>query len=307
MLELESIQKSFGDVSAVSDVSFKVPPGAVSALIGPNGAGKSTTFRIICGLARQDSGALKWLDRPLHSSLPKEKISFLPEERGLYQDVEVQDLLRYWAKLRAVKSSSVDTLVSQWLTRFDLNHKRTEKVRSLSKGNQQKLQLAVCLIHSPHLLILDEPFSGLDPLNQDLVSDVILEQAARGASVLISAHQLSIVEKIATNVIMINAGRASEIVNFRRREDDGRNAVQRRVLVYVAPGANPQFDEIPAHSAERVSDDCLLLTFGASSLRDFTSALSRIASDESVIDIETSRPGLHEAYVESINSSKAGI
>ena len=307
MLQVESVSKSFGNTAAIDGASLVVEQGSIVALIGPNGAGKSTTFRIIAGLTRPDAGQVLWHGQTIHSALPKEQLGFLPEERGLYQDVDVVDLLKYWARLRAIRTSKIPELLEYWLHRLDLYLKRNEKVRSLSKGNQQKLQLAACLMHSPHLLVLDEPFSGLDPVNQDFASDILIERAKAGTAILISAHQLALVERIASSVALIQGGRTSMISGFGKPRHENREPSPRSITVLIKPGLAPDFSNLPTHSVTAQRENRLIINFPNISLSSFTAALAEIGCHHAILDIEFTRPDLHQVYISAITPNRSGV
>ena len=306
MLELKGVVKCYGDTTAVDKVSMKVETGTIAALIGPNGAGKSTTFRLISGLLHADDGQILWCRQRLESALTREQRGFLPEERGLYQAIEVEQLLRYWARLRNIDSSAIPAVLEDWISRFELDSKRRALVRTLSKGNQQKVQLAICLMHSPKLIVLDEPFSGLDPLNQDLVSEILLEQAASGATILISAHQMALVERMATTVTLMHAGRTVAMPAFGKSGERQADSLQRLVVVHIESGARLLPTDLPPHQVTHTADDKITIKFPAMRLAAFTDALAELAALDGVADLEFSRPSLHRAYVESVSTNTTG-
>ncbi|MGX6969859.1 ABC transporter ATP-binding protein [Vagococcus bubulae] len=205
MLEVEGLTKYFGDMAAVDDVSFRIPDGKILGLIGQNGAGKSTTFRLILNFLDADDGTILWNGKPL-----KEKdydvIGYLPEERGLYPKVTIEDQLIYFGRLRGKKKKEIVPLIDKWMEKFQVKGKKTDKVKSLSKGNQQKVQLIATLIHEPKLIILDEPFSGLDPVNAELLKEGIIELKENGSCVIFSSHNMENVEKICDHLVMLRDG-----------------------------------------------------------------------------------------------------
>lgn len=307
MLELANVVKRFGETVAVDDVSMCVETGAIVALIGPNGAGKSTTFRLISGLAQPDEGQILWDGQPLKGALAKEHFGFLPEERGLYQRLEVEQLLGYWARLRAINHCRIAAVLDYWISRFELGSRRNALVSSLSKGNQQKLQLAVCLMHSPKLLVLDEPFSGLDPINQDLVSEILLEQAGSGAAVLISAHQLALVERVANKVMLMHAGRAAALPAFGNDGERKADELEREVVVHISAGARLWLGALPPHEVISVAAARVTLAFPPMGLHEFTDALAALGAMDDVLDLEVSRSDLHRAYVKAVTSNAHGV
>lgn len=206
MLEAKNLVKSFGDYLAVDQLSFKINDGEIMGLIGQNGAGKTTTFRLILDFLRADEGNITWNGQPL-TDKEYNIIGYLPEERGLYPKVTIKDQLIYFAQLRGKTKAEIEPKIDEWMDKFQVKGKKTDKVKSLSKGNQQKVQLIATLIHEPKLIILDEPFSGLDPVNADLLRNGILELKQKGSCVIFSSHNMDNVEKICDHLIMLNNGK----------------------------------------------------------------------------------------------------
>jgi len=206
MLEAQGLKKSFGDVRAVDDVSFNIEHGQIMGLVGQNGSGKTTTFRLILKLLTQDEGTVRWNGRPFSKEFFNH-VGYLPEERGLNQKMTVEHQLFYFAQLRGKKKSEIDPLIDGWLEEFEVVGERGDKIKSLSKGNQQKIQLICTLIHEPDLIILDEPFSGLDPVNAELLEAGIRRAKDRGASIIFSSHNMNNVEELCDNLAMLKNGR----------------------------------------------------------------------------------------------------
>ena len=206
-IEVSHVAKSYGAVQAVRDLSFSIPGGQIFALLGPNGAGKSSLIRMLVGLTLPDQGEIQInLNGQQFQSLPEGCFGYLPEDRGLYLDKSVVENLQYIGQLRGMSKSAINQQLDHWLQRLDLVDKRKENLSKLSKGNQQKVQLISCLIHQPALLILDEPFSGLDPINQEHVLTILAELKAKGTTVLLSAHQMALVERLADQMMLLNKG-----------------------------------------------------------------------------------------------------
>jgi ABC-2 type transport system ATP-binding protein len=205
-LELRGLRRSFGDVTAVDDLSFTVPAGRLFGFVGRNGAGKTTTMRMICGLLAPDGGSVYWRGTAIDAKM-RERIGYMPEERGLYPKMRVGDQLEYLAVLHGASHVGARAASRSWLERLGLREREDSRVEQLSQGNQQRIQLAAALVHRPDLLILDEPFAGLDPIVTDLLTEVLREQAARGVPVLFSSHQLELVEHVCESVAIIDQGR----------------------------------------------------------------------------------------------------
>ncbi|EIT85713.1 ABC transporter ATP-binding protein [Fictibacillus macauensis ZFHKF-1] len=214
-LELQHIHKSFGSTKAVSNVSFTLAEGEVLGLLGRNGAGKTTTIKIILGLLRHEQGEIRWKGASFHRD--HLSIGYLPEERGLYQKSTVVDQLSYFAQLEGMSKKRSLQAIDHWLEKLEITEHRNKKAGDLSKGNQQKIQLIATLMHDPELLILDEPFSGLDPINANLLSSIIEELVKQKKTVILSSHRMDQIEPFCENVCLlkngavVSAGRLREI------------------------------------------------------------------------------------------------
>ena len=205
-LELRGLTKRFGNLLAVNDLSFDVRPGEVFGFVGSNGAGKTTTMRIVLGTLLADKGQVLWNAKPIDFEI-RRRIGYMPEERGLYPKMRVGEQLVYLAELHGVSEPAAVESANRWLQRFDLNDRAKDDVQKLSHGNQQRVQLAAALVFDPIMLILDEPFSGLDPEAVDSMSEVLHERAAAGIPVVFSSHQLDLVERLCDRVAIIQKGR----------------------------------------------------------------------------------------------------
>lgn len=205
VITVENVSKSFGTVRAVDNMSFEVRRDEVFAMLGPNGAGKSTTIRMILDILRPDSGSIRVLGQPINDST-KDRIGYLPEERGLYRDVKVIDMMIYLGTLKGMSAQDARRKAMSLLERLDLADKAESKVKEYSKGMQQKVQFAVTIMHEPEMIIVDEPFSGLDPVNTRLIKDMILELRDQGVGIVMSTHQMYQVEEMADRLLMINRG-----------------------------------------------------------------------------------------------------
>lgn len=204
-LKIDKVRKSFGDKIAVDNLNMVVKPGEVMGLIGQNGAGKTTTFRMILNFISADQGKITWQDGPITQEI-KQKIGFLPEERGLYQKMTVEDQILYFAELHGMKRADARIKLQDWMKRLEVVGKPTDKVQTLSKGNAQKIQFIATLIHEPEFLILDEPFTGLDPVNTELLRNEIKRSRNKGAAVIFSNHNMSDVELLSDHLLMLKGG-----------------------------------------------------------------------------------------------------
>lgn len=205
MIQLENIHKSFGDHQVLTDMSFAIKPGLMTGFVGGNGAGKTTTMRIILGVLAADAGTVRMDGQPL-TAADRRNFGYMPEERGLYPKMRIADQLGYLARLHGFSRQSADRRARDLLERLGLGERADDTLESLSLGNQQRVQIAAALVHDPELLVLDEPFSGLDPMAVEVVLAVLGEYAERGVPVLFSSHQLDLVERLSDQLVIIAGG-----------------------------------------------------------------------------------------------------
>jgi len=203
---VRSLAKNFASIRAVQEVSFEVFPGEIFGLLGPNGAGKTTLIRLIMDIFKPDAGEIKIHDQ-LISDAGKNRIGYLPEERGLYARQKILAVLEYFACLKGLPNRKAHANALYWLDRFDMLEVKNRRVQELSKGNQQKIQIVSTLVSDPEILMLDEPFTGLDPVNVRLIAGIIRELASQGKTILLSTHQMTLVETLCQRAFMINQGR----------------------------------------------------------------------------------------------------
>jgi ABC-2 type transport system ATP-binding protein len=206
MLELRDVSKRYGDVAALSRCSFEVRPGRLTGFVGPNGAGKTTAMRAVFGLVTPDLGSIWWRGQAVTDGV-RRRFGYMPEERGLYPRMRVREQLVHLGRLSGLSAVTAGRQSDRWLDVLGLADRKTSRLDDLSHGNQQRVQLAAALVHSPELLVLDEPFSGLDPIAMDAMSALLVDLAHQGAAVLFSSHQLDVVEHLCEDVVVIDHGR----------------------------------------------------------------------------------------------------
>jgi ABC-2 type transport system ATP-binding protein len=206
MLEIDALTKRYGPVVALDGASFTAAPGRIVGFLGPNGAGKTTTMRCIFGLARQDGGTVRWAGKVVDRAA-RLRFGYMPEQRGLYPRMRVAEQLSYFAQQHGLGGRDADAAALRWLDRMGLGDRAKSKLEELSHGNQQRIQLATALVHDPELLVMDEPFSGLDPIGIATMTEVVRERAAAGVGVVFSSHQLDLVEDVCEDVVIIARGR----------------------------------------------------------------------------------------------------
>jgi ABC-2 type transport system ATP-binding protein len=229
LLELEHLSRRYGDIVALEDVSFSVAPGEMVGFVGPNGAGKTTAMRIVLGVLEPDAGEVRWRGTRVDAQT-RRRFGYMPEERGLYPKMRVLDHLVYLARLHGLAATDARSSALAAAETLGVADRRTDRVESLSLGNQQRVQLAAALVHRPDVLVLDEPFSGLDPVGVDVLSGVLRERADGGVPVVFSSHQLELVERLCESVVLIDHGRivsAGRIADLQRA--DGRRLVRLEV------------------------------------------------------------------------------
>ena len=207
ILAVRDVVKTFGDVRAVDGVSFSVRRGTITGLLGRNGAGKTTTIRMITGIFMPDAGSIAWLGEQRNGTPFRDRIGYLPEERGLYKQMKIVELLLFLAEIKGKRPAEMRPQIDRWLERFELTEKRDAKVEELSKGNQQKVQLIGTLLHDPDLIVLDEPQSGLDPVNMVLVRNLLSELRDEGRTILLSTHMMAEAERMADDIVLIHRGK----------------------------------------------------------------------------------------------------
>jgi ABC-2 type transport system ATP-binding protein len=296
-LILDHVSKSFGDFVAVRDLSLEVRRGRIFGLIGPNGAGKTTTIRMIVNITVPDSGRVELFGQPMSTAL-QDRIGYLPEERGLYKRMKVGEQLRFFAELKDVKGKEADVRIDKWLAKLQLTDWKQKRTKDLSKGMQQKVQFITSVIHEPDLLILDEPFSGLDPVNVEIMKDTILEQKAANKTIILSTHQMEIAEKLCDDVCMINRSRKvldGKLREIRRRES--RNAVALRFE------GNDGLLKDPALvlNVRQVGEDFeVLLAEGVSP----QTLLKRLVDADTVVSkFELVEPSLHDIFIAKVKET----
>lgn len=218
-LSIENISKRFGDNLAVNDLNINIPEGEIFGLLGGNGAGKTTTFRMILGLLTPTTGTVTYQDRKINYKMT-DNIGYLPEERGLHPKLKVREQIQYLGKLKGMTGKEVDQQLDYWLEKFEVPENKDKKIEKLSKGNQQKIQVIAAIIHNPSLIILDEPFSGLDPINVEILKRSVIELKNNGATIIFSTHRMEHVEELCENVCILNKGRSVVAGNIDQIKSD---------------------------------------------------------------------------------------
>ena len=300
LVHVAGIAKTFAGRRAVHDLSFDVFPGEIFSLLGPNGAGKTTTVRMLIGVIRPDEGRITVsLDGVTQATLPPARTSYLPEDRGLYREIPVLRTLVYFGQLRGLDKQEATKRALDWLARVNLLDRKDERVDSLSKGNQQRVQLIAAIIHRPRLAILDEPFTGLDPLSQEFFLALVRELREDGTTIILCAHQMDLVERIADRVLLMNRGR--EILAGSVDELHGRLDARPHVRLTLEDGVSsdllredPDVDELTVDEEQHEAH--VRLRDGSSVSRFLARAVTRVP----VRSISTEPPRLHDVFVRAV-------
>ena len=204
-LKIENVSKSYGDKKVVDNINIELNNPGVFGLLGTNGAGKTTTIRMLLGILKKDEGKISWNGKEV--TRKNVKFGYLPEERGIYPKTKIYDQLMYFAKLKGMRQEEADKQINYWMKRLEVEEYKNMTAEKLSKGNQQKIQFITAVVHDPDLVVLDEPFSGLDPVNTELIRNIILELIEKQKYIIMSAHQMSVVEEFCTNILILNKGK----------------------------------------------------------------------------------------------------
>ena len=295
MLEVDGLVKRYGATVALDGVSFAVEPGQVFGFVGRNGAGKTTTMRIVLGVLSPDAGAVRWQGRPVDAAV-RRRTGYMPEERGLYPKMRVRDQLAYLAELHGATRRDARTATAHWVERLGLSDRAGDRVEALSLGNQQRVQLAAALVHAPDLLVLDEPFSGLDPVGVDVLAEALEERVQEdGVPVVFSSHQLDLVERLCDSVGIIADGRMEAVGRVADLRSGGR---ARRVRVRSSALGDGWTGDLPGVRAVGQADGALLLELddGVDDQRVLEAALA----SGRVHEFSPVRPTLSELFREVV-------
>lgn len=288
-LELKNITKSFGEKEVLKGISFSTESGKAFGLLGRNGAGKTTTIRILMDVFSADSGEVSIDGKPIDYTTIR--IGYLPEERGLYPKKKILDQLIYFARLHGMKRQDAVKSIDYWLGRLEMTEYRNKRLDTLSKGNQQKIQLVTALAHDPQIVILDEPFSGLDPVNAMLLKDVVKEEIAKGKIVLFSSHQMNYIEEFCDSIAILNGGKIvlqGDIYGIKH------NYVRDKLIVR-SKDADKIMEVLGSCCLKTGTEELLIQMDGA---EDKQNMMKRLAEDYDIDEIKVFEPSLNDIFVE---------
>ena len=297
-LTLSGVTKRFDEFIAVNDLSLAVRPGRIFGIIGPNGAGKTTTIRMIVNITAPDEGRIELFGQQMNAQL-QDRIGYLPEERGLYKKMKIVDQLRFFGELKGINGQAADEAIDRWLERVKLPEWKSKKADELSKGMQQKIQFIAAVMHDPDLLILDEPFSGLDPINVELLKEIVLELKATGKTIIFSTHQMETAEKLCDDICMIN--RSRKVLDGSLREikrSFGRNSVALRL-----EGGDGVLDDTSlVAKVERHSDELEALLAEKADAQVLLKRL--LEAGARVLKFELVEPSLNDIFIAKVGESE---
>lgn len=293
-LRVESVTKRFGEFTAVEDLSFDVRAGRVFGFLGPNGAGKTTTIRMIVGITAPDEGRIELFGEKV-SSASQNRIGYLPEERGLYKKMKIQEQLRYFAALKGVSQADADKKIDFWLERMRLSEWKKKKTTDLSKGMSQKIQFISTVLHDPDLLILDEPFSGLDPVNVEFLIEVVAELKAQHKTIIFSTHLMETAERLCDDIILINKSR--KVIGGTLREVKG-SFSKNMIALRCVGGENVLADETLVSKITTHADEKELVLAENADAQILLKKL--IEAGAAISKFEQIEPSLNDIFIEKV-------
>ena len=299
MLVISDLHKSYGAVKALDGMSFHVNPGELFGFVGSNGAGKTTAMRIILGVLSSDSGEVTWKDRPIDFAM-RRQVGYMPEERGLYPRMKVGEQLIYLAQLHGDSTDEAKRGMEYWTEKLDIAHRRDDLVQTLSLGNQQRVQLAAALISDPQIMVLDEPFSGLDPVAVDVMSEVLREKTREGVPVIFSSHQLDLVERLCDRVGIVSKGK---IISEGKIDDLRQTDTPEYIL--VTPADSPtRFDHLGISVPSQVIEgDRMTRRFLTPAGFDGQQILRMALADGPVYEFAPRKPHLEERFRDVVSAT----
>ncbi|MBU4445725.1 ATP-binding cassette domain-containing protein [bacterium] len=292
MITLQNVLKVFNKTAAVDELSFNVPKGSVFGLLGPNGAGKTTTIRMIMNIIQPDSGDILIGGKPITADLYR-NIGYLPEERGLYQKMKLKETIVYFGTLKGLSKRESAKQTDRYLEQFDLKSYADRKIEELSKGNQQKVQFVLAIIHEPDLIILDEPFAGLDPVNQMVLKDIISEFQSAGKTIIFSTHQMEQIEKLCSTICMINDGKR---VLYGRLKDIKQHYSNRKFQIQFN-GNNEQISDIMENGWELSRNQLSGAIDRSTNINDI---LKKVMSKVTISHVDIIEPSLEQIFIDQV-------
>ena len=292
-LILKNVSKTFTGKKVVDNISFSLEEPGVFGLLGTNGAGKTTTIRMLLGIIKKDSGEIKWNDKKVDRK--SVNFGYLPEERGVYPKVKIYDQLMYFAELKGMKRSEADKTINEWAKRLKVEEYMQQPAEKLSKGNQQKIQFMTAVIHNPELVVLDEPFSGLDPVNTELLKNIIIDLVKNGKYVIMSAHQMATIEEFCSDILILNKGKTVLQGNLREIKE---SYPANRVKIETNKNINEYIKNLELEIENETNND---YTIKISDENKAHELLKRLIENEVIVNkFEIMKPTLNDIFIEKV-------
>lgn len=292
-LILKNVSKTFTGKKVVDNISFSLEEPGVFGLLGTNGAGKTTTIRMLLGIIKKDSGEIKWNDKKVDRK--SVNFGYLPEERGVYPKVKIYDQLMYFAELKGMKRSEADKTINEWAKRLKVEEYMQQPAEKLSKGNQQKIQFMTAIIHNPELVVLDEPFSGLDPVNTELLKNIIIDLVKNGKYVIMSAHQMATIEEFCSDILILNKGKTVLQGNLREIKE---SYPANRVKIETNKNINEYIKNLELEIENETNND---YTIKISDENKAHELLKKLIENEVIVNkFEIMKPTLNDIFIEKV-------
>lgn len=292
-LKLENVSKTFGKKLAVDNISFEIDKPSVYGLLGTNGAGKTTTIRMLLGIIKKDSGEITWNGKKVERK--HVNFGYLPEERGVYPKTKIYDQLMYFAKLKGMKKEDADKSINKWAKELKVEEYLQLPAEKLSKGNQQKIQFMTAIIHDPELVVLDEPFSGLDPVNTEIIKNIIIGLVQKGKYVIMSAHQMSVIEEFCSDILILNKGKTVLKGNLKEIKN---NYKANRVEISTNKDIKSYIKELNLEIEIEKNNDYIIKINDEQSAQKLLNEL--VQNDINVTKFEIKKPTLNDIFIEKV-------
>lgn len=297
-LKVSNVDKSFSGKKAVDNISFEIDKPGVFGLLGTNGAGKTTTIRMLLGIINKDKGLISWNGKDVKRK--HVNFGYMPEERGVYPKTKIFDQLMYFAELKGMRKSKAEEAIKYWLKKLEIEEYINMPAEKLSKGNQQKVQFVIAVMHDPELIVLDEPFSGLDPVNTELLKKIILELVKMGKYIIMSSHQMTSIEKFCTDILILNRGKTILKGNLKTIKN---SYPANKLEIVVNKNIDKEIENIGFHDYENI-DNRYSIAINSEEKANILFKNLALVDDLNVIKFELKKPSLNDIFIEKVGVQK---
>lgn len=297
-LKVSNVDKSFSGKKAVDNISFEIDKPGVFGLLGTNGAGKTTTIRMLLGIINKDKGSISWNGKDVKRK--HVNFGYMPEERGVYPKTKIFDQLMYFAELKGMRKSKAEEAIKYWLKKLEIEEYINMPAEKLSKGNQQKVQFVIAVMHDPELIVLDEPFSGLDPVNTELLKKIILELVKMGKYIIMSSHQMTSIEEFCTDILILNRGKTILKGNLKTIKN---SYPANKLEIVVNKNINKEIENIGFHDYENI-DNRYSIAINSEEKANILFKNLALVDDLNVIKFELKKPSLNDIFIEKVGVQK---